>query len=577
MFKSQHRLILDATVLGIVGAFSAQAFVVLLRWSQKLFLGLLAGYLPSALTADSNTTPQATGPHGLWLIPVATTLGGLLAGVLVYSLAPEAEGHGTDTVVYAFHNLAGRIRTRVPFVKLLASAITIGSGGSAGREGPTALITAGIGSIYARARRLSQDETRLLVLVGMASGLSAIFRSPIGAAIFAIEVLYEDMEFEAGALLYTMLGSIVAYTVSGYFMGMQPLFRVPVDLGAPAAVDYGWYAILGLASGIAATILPFVFYSMRDLFHAIPCPPHIKPAMGGLLVGLIALWLPQLLGGGYGTIQAAIDGRIATGLLLVLGFGKILTFALTIGSGGSGGVFAPSLFTGAMMGGFLGQVLHQPVAAFVVVGMAAVFGAAAKIPIATLLMVTEMTGGYHLLAAAALAVMLSSIVQTILSSRLKYRTLYEAQVPTRSYSPAHYGEQLRTALDLLRSHHGSPGQPETRLELISLLASGMPVSLPGDKQIKIGILRSKSTCVGQRVGSECWGGMRGDFETILILRRSRVLAPHPDIKLEAGDQVIAIASPTAWKAAQEHLDMVPPPLPELAVAPSGSLRTVRQN
>ena len=177
MFKAQHRLILDATALGVVGAFSAQAFVLLLQWSQKLFLGLLAGYLPRALTADSNTAPQPVGPHGLWLIPVATTLGGLLAGVLVYALAPEAEGHGTDTVVYAFHNLAGRIRTRVPFVKLLASAITIGSGGSAGREGPTALITAGIASIYARARRLSDGRDATAGAGG--HGLGALSDFPI--------------------------------------------------------------------------------------------------------------------------------------------------------------------------------------------------------------------------------------------------------------------------------------------------------------------------------------------------------------------------------------------------------------
>ena len=234
--------------------------------------------------------------------------------------------------------------------------------------------------------------------------------------------------------------------------------------------------VLGAACGVVATILPMVFYTVRDLFRLIPCPPHFKPAIGGLGVGLAALLLPQLLGGGYGWIQAAIDGRMTGVLLLFLCFGKILTFALTIGSGGSGGVFAPSLFTGAMLGGFLSPMFHQPPAAFVVVGMAAVFGGAARVPIATLLMVTEMTGGYHLLVPAALAVMLSSWVQNLLSASLKYQSLYEAQVPSRPYSPSHYIEQLRIALDLLKTHAVSTGAKGRGLELISLLTSGVPVT-----------------------------------------------------------------------------------------------------
>ena len=554
----QNRLILDSVVLGVAGALCAQLFAYLLRLSQNLFLVYLAGYLPPGMAADNPLVLRSLGTHGLTLIPLATTLGGLLTGLLVYSLAPESEGHGTDTAVYAFHNLAGRIRARVPLVKMVASAITIGSGGSAGREGPTALISAGIGSIYARKRKLSEDDTRLLVLVGMASGLSAIFRSPIGTAFFAVEVLYGEMEFETGALVFTMLGSIVAYAVNGFFVGFEPLFEVPSNISSPSAGDYGWYAVLGLASGLVAAILPVVFYGTRDLFHRLPCPPHFKPAIGGLAVGLSALALPQLLGGGYGWIQSAIDGHIAASLLLVLGFGKILTFALTIGSGASGGVFAPTLYTGAMVGGFLGQAFHQPVAAFVVVGMAAVFGAAARVPIATLLMVTEMTGGYHLLVAAAWAVLLSSLVQALLASRLKYKSLYEAQVPTRPYSPSHYNEQLRIAMDLLRTHREAAHQWGTGLELMSLLASGMPVSLPDNRQLKIGLLRPKSPCIGQSVDSGCLGESREDLEVVLILRGSRVLRPNPELRLEASDQLVAIASEAAWNGLREHLDSISP-------------------
>jgi len=550
MRRQQHKLLLDTILLGIVGALSAQAFVFLLKCCQTLFLGWLAGYRPPATAADGSIGVAAIGAHGLWLIPLVTTLGGLLAGVIVYSLAPEAEGHGTDAVVNAFHNLRGVIRARVPFVKLIASAITIGSGGSAGREGPTALISAGIGSVYAVQRGRSEDETRLLTLVGMAAGLSAIFRSPIGTAIFAIEVLYGEMEFEAGALVYTMLGSIVAYAVNGFFVGYRPLFDVPSKLAAPGAGDYGWYVVLGAACGLVATILPMVFYTVRDLFRLLPCPPHFKPAIGGLGVGLMALLLPQLLGGGYGWIQAAIDGRMAGALLLFLCFGKILTFALTIGSGGSGGVFAPSLYTGAMVGGFLSQVFHQPPAAFVVVGMAAVFGGAARVPIATLLMVTEMTGGYHLLVPAALAVMLSSWVQNLLSASLKYKSLYEAQVPTRPYSPSHYIEQLRIALDLLKTHGVSAATKGRGLELISLLTSGVPVTLPDHEQIRLGVLRRDSAWVGQAVPDT------HGVEFILVLRNNRVLFTHPDLKLEAGDQLVAVAAQAEWVGLKEQLDSV---------------------
>jgi Voltage gated chloride channel len=210
----------------------------------------------------------------------------------------------------------------------------------------------------------------------------AIFRSPIGTALFAVEVLYGGMDFEADALIYCMLAAIVAYAINGWFVGWQSLFRVPAHLYAAGLSDYGWYIVLGAASGIVATILPEVFYRVRDGFVALPVPTWTKPAIGGLLLGLLALRLPQVLGGGYGWIQEAIDGRLAVRLLLVLIVAKILALSLTVSSGGSGGVFAPSLFIGAMLGGAFAGIFHQPPAAWVIVGMAAVFGGAARVPIA---------------------------------------------------------------------------------------------------------------------------------------------------------------------------------------------------
>ena len=187
--------------------------------------------------------------------------------------------------------------------------------------------------------------------MGMAAGLSAIFRSPIGTAIFAVEVLYGGMDFEAGALIYCMLSAIVAYALNGWFVGWQSLFQVPAHFYAVGVADYGWYAALGGVSGLLATILPEIFYRFRDAFAALPIPAWTKPGLGGLLVGVIALRLPQVLGGGYGWIQEAIDGRLALGLLLILVVAKMLTLSFSVSSGGSGGIFAPSLFVGAMLGG----------------------------------------------------------------------------------------------------------------------------------------------------------------------------------------------------------------------------------
>ncbi len=369
----QHRLVLDSVLLGVVGAFSARLFMFMLTWAETFFLNRIAEYAPPGLPSEGGAAIEYIGAHGLWLLPVATTLGGLITGVLVYSLAPEAEGHGTDTAVGAFHQAGGYLRKRVPIVKAIASAVTLGSGGAGGREGPTALISAGVGSVYATLSKRSEAERRLLMLTGMAAGLAAIFRSPIGTAIFAVEVLYGGMDFEASALLYTMLASVVAYAVNGLFVGWSPLFQVPAGVAAPNA-DYPWYVALGVAAGVVGTILPVVFYTARDAFRALPLPAFVKPALGAFGVGLLALQLRQVLGGGYGWVQMAIDGRLPAMLMLALVFGQIVALSLTISSGGSGGVFAPSLFIGTMLGGFVAKTFQLPVAPFAVVGMAAVFG-----------------------------------------------------------------------------------------------------------------------------------------------------------------------------------------------------------
>jgi CIC family chloride channel protein len=552
----QRRLIVESLLLGVVGALAAQLFTLLVGVCQTVFLGWMAGYTPPGLPSEGGSPIEVVGPHGRWLIPLATTLGGLISGWLVYTLAPEAEGHGTDAAVKAFHRAAGFIRARVPPLKLIASAITIGSGGAAGREGPTALASAGIGSIYAVLTRRPEEDRRMLALIGMSAGLSAMFRSPIGAALFAIEVLYSEWDFEAGALLYALLASVVAFAVNGLFVGWDPLFRVPQDLAMPSLPEHLWFVVLGVASGLVASFVVVLFYGVRDLFVALPISPKLKPAIGGLGVGVIALFLPQVLGGGYGWIQVAIDGRLALGVLLLLLFAKIVAFSLTISSGGSGGVFAPSLFVGAMLGAAFAQLVRLPPAAFVVLGMAAVFGGAARVPIATMMMVTEMTGGYHLLPAAALAVTISSLIESALVTREGRLGLYEAQVPRRADSPAHRLENLQAALKVVIEHAGrTPLSEIGRVRLGALISSGIGVGLADGMQLLVGSVRPGSPSVGRPIGSY---GLRADdptFQLLALVRGGQVSLPLSETVLEPGDEILVAATPGAAAELEERLGL----------------------
>ena len=432
-------LLLDTVILGAAGALAAFVFAHLVDFSTEFFLVKIAHYRPPGLPNEGGSLQEWIGPYGLLLIPVVTTIGGLLAGLIVHVLAPEAKGHGTDAAIRAFH-YEEKVRFRVPFVKMLAATVTLGSGGSGGREGPTAQIGSGLGAIYASLTKRPPHERRLLLLMGMAAGLSAIFRSPIGCAFFAIEVLYSQIEFESRALLYTLISSVIAYVLIGFATGWKPLFSLPPNLGITETHEYLFFIVLGVFSGLMGALLPNIFGYIHRFFDRLPLPFYVKPALGGLCLGVMALLLPQVLGIGYGWLQHAINGDIPGILMLILSLAKAVAFSFTVGSGGSGGDFAPSLYVGGMLGGFVASLFHQDPAAYVVVGMASVFGAAARAPIANSLIVVEITGGFHLLPAAGLSVMLAYLIQTMISRYLPYQSLYESQVPTPVHSPAHRGE-----------------------------------------------------------------------------------------------------------------------------------------
>jgi CIC family chloride channel protein len=550
--QAEIRRLVDTAVLGVAGAGAALLFGLLLRVSQAIFLTHMAGYTMPSLGDAGTVYPAIVGRHGLWLIPLSTTLGGLLAGLLIYTFAPEAEGHGTDTVVSAFHRTAGKLRARVAPLKMVASAITIGSGGSAGREGPTALITAGFGSIYGGWFKRSDEDRRFLIVVGMAAGLSAVFRSPIGTAVFATEVLYGSMEFESNLLIYTMLASIIAYAVNGIFVGLNPMFAVPASLREPGDRAFGWYVLLGVLCGSLAVLLPLVFYKMRDYFRLLPIPKWSRPAVGGLLVGLLALHWPQLLGGGYSVMQQAINGELVLKLTLALAVLKLLSLSLTVSSGGSGGVFAPSMFMGCMVGSSLAMLLHQPVAEFAVVGMAALFGAAARVPFATLLMVVEMTGGYQLLVPAGMAVMVAYLVQYVFSSPFRYRSMYEAQVPTRAQSAAHYVEDLRNAMEIVSQGHVQYEQKLGTIDLFSLVQTGTAVQIGGGKELTTQVVAENSPLIGQTLGLIAEAHLKDSCQIMGVFREGEgVLASGPDLRIQENDRLLVLAAPDARPVLRE--------------------------
>lgn len=545
---SEHRLLFYSALIGIAGGLGAQVFVWLTNLAQRLFLVGIAGY--QAPEPGTLNPEQAIGPWGLWLIPVATALGGLLSGILVYTFAPEAEGHGTDAAVEAFHFKSGKVRPIVPLIKTFASAITIGSGGAAGREGPTAQISVGIGSMLADLLRLPDEDRRILVLAGMAAGLAAIFRSPLGMAIFAVEILYSGMAFETEALIYTVVASVVAYAVNGLFVGWSPIFLFPQSVHFTQPIALAGYALLGIMAGIVGAIEPPIFYGIRDLFRSLKIPNHIKPAIGGLLMGLLAVFVPEILSTGYGWVQKAMTGNYIGWSLILLGLAKILAMSLTISSGGSGGVFGPNVYAGGMVGAWVAFVTDRLIpgaglnpAAFAVVGMAAVFAGTARVPIATLIMVAEMTGGYGLIVPSMLATTIAFVVERTVSSGFKYPRLYEAQVELRSDSPTHLESMLNATFAVLERGPLVDLRNVTFPHLASLLRHGTPIPIHGGQ----GSLLAVNIPEGSKFAGQSIAEVFEQFPELLavaIIRGQSIQLPRGSTLLEGRDQLLIAARDT---------------------------------
>ena len=464
--RGQVRLLGLAGLVGVVAGLGGIAFYIDTRVVEHYALGVGAGYCPEPHPGGEPSLawlPTVTHALHPWLLLLIPTIGGLISGFIVFTFAPEAEGHGTDAVIAAYHNKQGQIRPRVPLVKIVASAITLGTGGSGGREGPIAQIGAGFGSLLSNFLHLRPAERRVLMAAGMGSGIAAIFRAPLAGTIFAAEVLYSSPEFESEVIIPTGIASVVSYCIFGAFSGWEPLFTIP-DLTFTNPWQLGPYLLLALFMTLLATIYTQSFYGCKRLFDRLPIRKHFRPAIGAFLTGVVALTLFFLFGQqksvlavlafGYSAIQGAMTQDAHTNMgaliLLTIALGKIATTSLTISSGGSGGVFGPSMVIGGCGGGALGIILHNlwpslvpHPACFVLVGMAGFFAAAAKTPFSTMIIVSEMTGGYALLLPSLWVCTLSFI----LSGK---QSIYSSQVESRAYSPAHRGNYIREVLAEVR-------------------------------------------------------------------------------------------------------------------------------
>ena len=411
--RQQHlRLLLLAAIVGVVAGLGAVAVQELIGLVQWLFWGSRAEVLESAARAP------------VWRIVLMPALGGLVVGPLVWFFARDAGGHGVPEVIQSLLMRGGRIRGRVALVKAAASSLTLGSGGSAGREGPMIQIGASLGSVIAQWGRLGEEGIRTLVAAGAAGGLAAAFNAPIAGSLFALEVVLGD--FAIASFSPVVMAGVSATAVSRAVYGDAQVFDIPAYT-LNSALEFIPYTLLGVLAGFVAVGFTVFLYGQERVWERVDAPPWLKPALGGLVVGAVALIFPEVLGIGHVSMDRMLQGQAGLGLLLALVVMKIVATSLTLGSGGSGGVFVPSLFVGSALGGALGTAVgrwapfaHGGPGAYALVGMGALVAATSHAPLTGIVIMFELTGDYEII----LPVMLACILSTVIASSLKEESIY---------------------------------------------------------------------------------------------------------------------------------------------------------
>jgi len=454
-------MVLVAVGVGLGGAIGAVVFRFMIRFVQAAAYGGFDGieelFAEGFLAEPEDLLAVASALDWHWRL-VLPAIGGLIVGPLIYFFAREAKGHGVPEVMAAVALRGGVIRKRIVAIKAMASAISIGTGGSVGREGPIVQIGSALGSSVGQFLKLPASQLRVVVACGAAAGISATFNAPIAGALFAAEVIIGN--FAVAQLSPIVISSVVATVVSRFLLGNHPAFIVPrYELVSP--FELLPYMVVGFVAGFVALTFMLSLYATEDLFDRIPIPEYWKAAIGGLIVGAIGIFYPHVFGVGYGTITDALNSALPATLLFTLLLLKIAATSVTIGSGGSGGIFAPSLFLGAMTGGFMGTLIHDwfPAStassgAYALVTMGAVVAAGTHAPITAIIMIFELTQTINIIP----PLMAACVVSTLVTTFLQRDSIYTMKLRRRGIDL--FEEESHNILKSMRVHDIVDRNPE---------------------------------------------------------------------------------------------------------------------
>lgn len=515
-----------AVLVGIVGGFGAVIFRWFIYWVNDLFF--------FQRMSVHFITPME---HrlGLWVI-LLPAIGGLLVGLITHFFAPETKGHGVPEVMEAVATKGGRIRPRVVLAKVLASGICLGSGGSAGREGPIVQIGSAAGSSLGQLLKLRSSETRVLLGCGAAAGIAATFNAPLAGVIFAIELIL--LELKTSSFVPLVIATTFATIVSRVFLGAQPMINVPpYQFRSP--YELVLYLVLGVVAGLVGILETKTLYKIEDFFDRLRMHPLFKPALGGLILGAIGLYLPHVFGIGYGTMSSIVnqhlgkEGLDLLGFLLLLGVAKIIALSVTLGSGGSGGVFAPSLFIGAAVGGAFGVAVNllfpsmtAPYPAYALVGMAAVFSAASRATLTSIIMLFEMTRDYNII----LPLMFACVVADIVAWLVSKNTIYTEKLIRRGL---HVHQDLEA--NILHSRHIA----DVMSQVVETVRKDLPIRAVWERIVETGhqgfpVIDDEDRLIGVVTGREVMRAIREGNEALAaadLVQRGPVTA-YPDETLD---------------------------------------------
>jgi CIC family chloride channel protein len=546
-------LLLLSLTVGVGAGLGAVAFRYLIQGLTRLF----SGYDDYAAHAGS---PHAWLPGlGRWFVLLTPVIAGILYGPVVYRFAREARGHGVPEVMLAVARSGGRIRPQVAVVKALASALCIGGGGSVGREGPIVQIGSALGSTIAQLARLDERRVRLLVACGAAGGISATFNAPLAGVFFAMEIILRQWATESFGMV--VLSSVTASVLARSVLGDVAFLQLP-HFSVDHLVQYPVFAVLGILAGVLGVVFSRLLYAIEDACDAAwRGPEWARPAVGGVLLGGVLLLLPQMYGVGYPVLETAVGGGYALGFLALLLLGKMVACSLTIGIGGSGGVFAPSLFVGATFGAAFGVVAHDllpgsagAAGAYALVGMGAVFAGSARAPITAVVILFELTREYSII----LPLMLAIVLATGVSHLLSRDTIYTRKL-------------LRRGIDI-----DEPADAALRRRPVAAFMSPPPEPVPADADLRTvaaRFSRTGETCLpvadaeGRHIGLLSIGELMDalaageDTDVPSLMAGADPIAPHAPIgdvlpRLDRGVDVVAVAEGDALVGWVRHRDVL---------------------